>query len=232
MSTGPAGGAATVVRVLAADVDRFRGSRAGLLRLLRDAAPDVALLHRVPTHPLSGHRLGALASDVGLVVVGGGRAARGAAVLTSLRVDARSTTAHSGAGGGLVLSTVRLTGGQTFRVATVDARGDDADAAAVAAHLLALLGPSDGPGTGLPTVVAGPLPGTAAGDTLASLLADLTPGATPTSPAAEPVRRPLGLVGRDADVRQLGLPGEPGRRPVLLAAVLPARPTLVELALR
>lgn len=73
MSAGP------TVRVLAADVDRFRGSRAGLVRLLRDCAPDVALLHRVPTHPLSGHRLGALASDVGLVVVGGGRAAAGSA---------------------------------------------------------------------------------------------------------------------------------------------------------
>lgn len=224
------------VRVLAADVDRFRGSRAGLVRLLRETAPDVVLLHRVPTHPLSGHRLGALASDTGLVVVGGGRASHGAALLTSLRVDPGGTTTHGGAGGGLVLTTGRLTGRQSFRVAVVDARGDDADAAAVAAHLLALLagsrtGTGTGTGTGLPTVVSGPLPGTAAGDTLAALLPDLTPGATPTSPAAEPVRRPLGLLGTDADVRVLALPGEPGRRPVLLAKVLPARPVLVELTL-
>lgn len=221
-------GDAPTVRILAADVDRFRGSRAGLVRVLREVSPDVALLHRVPTHPFSAHRLGALASDVGLVVVGGGRLARGAAVLTSLRVDARSTVTHRGAGGGLVLTTARLTGGETFRVGTVDARGDDADAAAVAAHLLALLGAPD---PGLPTVVAGPMPGTAAGDTLASLLADLTPGAPPTSPAREPVRRPLGLVGSHAQVRTVALPGEPGRRPVLLAKVLPARPTLVELTL-
>jgi hypothetical protein len=215
--------------VLAADVDRFRGSRAGLVRLLRDVAPDVALLHRVPTHPLSGHRLGGLASDVGLVVVGGGRRAGGAAMLVSLRVQARATTTHRGAGGGVVVSTLFLTGGQTFRVATVDASGDDTGSAAVAAHLLGVL---DAPDARVPTLVAGPLPGTAAGDTLASLLSDLTPGAAPTSPASAPVRRPLGLVGRDAEVRLLGLPGEPGRRPVLLSQVLPARPTLVELTLR
>ena len=219
---------APIVRVLAADVDRFRGRRAGLVRLLRDTAPDVALLHRVPTHPLSGHRLGALASDVGLVVVAGGRVAHGAALLTSLRVEPVRTVTHSGAGGGLVLATVRLTGGQRFRLATVDAPGDDAAAAAVAAHLIALLGEDD---QTLPTVVAGPLGGTAAGDTLARRLADLTPGAAPTSPAAEPVRRLLGLLGVGADAVPLGLPGEPGRRPALLAKVLPARPTLVQVTL-
>ncbi|MFC3688402.1 hypothetical protein [Aquipuribacter hungaricus] len=231
MSTAPAtpgAGPAPTVRVLAADVDRFRGSRAGLVRLLRDTAPDVVLLHRGPAHPLGGHRLGSLASDTGLVVVGGGRQAGGAAVLTSLRVDTRGTTTYRGHGGGLVLTGARLVGGQAFRLAVVDARGDDADAASVAAHLLALLAED---GSGLPTVVAGPLPGTAAGDTLASRLVDLTPGATPTSPAADPKRRLLGLVGSDADVRPVPLPGEPGRRPVLLAKVLASRPTLVELRL-
>ena len=229
-ATTPVPGRPTV-RVLAADVDRFRGSRAGLVRLLRDTAPDVALLHRVPTHPLSGHRLGALASDVGLVVVAGGRIAHGAALLTSLRVEPVLTDTHSGTGGGLVLATVRLTGGQRFRLATVDARGDDAAAAAVAAHLIALLAEHEDGGKPLPVVVAGPLGGTAAGDTLARRLVDLTPGAPPTSPAAEPVRRPSGLLGSDVDAVPIGLPGEPGRRPVLLASVLPARPTLIEVTL-
>jgi hypothetical protein len=222
-------GPAATVRVLAADVDRFRGSRAGLVRLLRDVAPDVALLHRVPTHPLSGHRLGGLASDVGLVVVDGGRRAGGAALLVSLRVQARATTTHRGARGGVVVSTLSLTGGQTFRAATVDASGDDTASAAVAAHLLGVLGAPD---ARVPTLVAGPLPGTAPGVRSDSRLARVSPGAAPTSPASEPVRRPLGLLGRDAEAHLLGLPGEPGRRPVLLSEVLAARPTLVELTLR
>ncbi len=215
------------LRVLAADADRFRGSRGGLVRLLREVAADVVLLHRVPTHPASSHRLGALGSDVGLLVGAGGRAAGGAAVLTTLRVEPTTTTVFRGAGGGIALLAGRLTGGQRFRVATVDARGDDADQAALAAHLLSLVGPADG----VPTLVAGPLPGTAAGDTLARHLADLTPGAGPTSPAAEPRRRPLGLLGADVAARGLELPGEPGRRPQLLSRVLPARPTLVEVDL-
>lgn len=216
------------VRVLAADVDRFRGSRAGLLRLLRDAAPDVALLHRTPTHPLSSHRLGALASDVGLVMTAGGRSAAGACVLTSLRVEPDATATHSGAGGGLALVDARLTRGERFRLAVLDARGEDADQVAVAAHLMSLL---DEAGEQLPTVVAGPLPGTAVGDALRRRFTDLTPAAAPTSPAAEPVRRPLGLLGHGVQAGPVTLPGEPGRRPVLLAKVLPARPTLVEVTL-
>lgn len=226
---------AQTVRVLALDVEGFRGSRAGLVRLLREAAPDVALLHRVPTHPLSGHRLGALASDVGLVVSAGGRRSAGAAVLTSLRVEPVRTVTHADAGGGLVMVTSRLTSGRRLRLATLDARGADTDQAALAAHLLSVLAQDDaleGDASALPTLVAGPLPGATAGDVLQRRLTDLTPGAPPTTPASEPVRRPLGLVGEHAEVVPLPLPGEPGRRPVLLAKVLPSRPTLVELTLR
>lgn len=216
------------VRVLAADVDRFRGRRAGLVRLLRDTAPDVALLHRVPTHHLSSHRLGALASDVGMVVTAGGRDAAGAAVLTTLRVEPASTTVHSGEGGGTALVSARLTAGQRFRLAVLDTSGPDTDQVAVVAHLLSLLGRPD---EQVPTVVAGALPGTAVGDALQRRFTDLTPTSAPTSPAAEPVRRPLGLLGEHVRARQVQLPGEPGRRPVLLAEVLPARPTLVEVTL-
>lgn len=215
------------LRVLAADVDRFRGNRGGLLRLLRDSGADVALLHRVPTHPASSHRLGALGSDVGMVLGAGGRASSGAAVLTTLRVEPTSTAVFRGAGGGLALVTARLTGGQTFRVATVDARGGEADQAALAAHLVSLLGRPDG----VPTVVAGPLPGTAAGDTLARRLQDLTPDAAPTAPADVPSARPLGLLGGDVHAVEVALPGEPGRRPELMSRVLPARPTLVDVTL-
>ncbi len=215
------------LRVLAADVDRFRGNRAGLVRLLRETAPDVALLHRVPTRLASSHRIGGLASDVGLIVTAGGRAAAGAAVLTSLRVEPTATSVLAGDGGGLALVQARLVAGQRFRLATVDTRGEDADQVAVVAHLLSLLGAADG----VPTVVAGPLPGVAAGDALARHLADLTPGAAATSPAGSPLRRPLGLLGRDVQARRVGLPGEPGRRPELLRRVLAARPTLVELTL-
>ncbi len=219
--------AAPTVRVLAADVDRFHGSRNGLLRLLRDTSPDVALLHRVPVHPGSSHRLGALGSDVGLVVGAGGRASGGAAVLVSLRVEPTSTTVFRGAGGGLAVVTARLTGGQQLRLATVDVRGDEDDQAALAAHLVSLLAGADH----VPTVVAGPLPGTTAGDTLARRLQDLTPGADATAPADRPTGRPLGLLGADAQAVGVALPGEPGRRPELLSRVLPARPTLVEVTL-
>lgn len=215
------------LRVLAADADRFRGSRGGLLRLMRDSAADVALLHRVPTHLASSHRLGALGSDVGMVVGAGGRASGGAAVLTTLRVEPTSATVFRGAGGGLAVVTARLTGGQEFRLATVDVRGDEADQAALAAHLVSLLGRADG----VPTLVAGPLPGTTAGDTLARRLQDCTPGAAATTPADRPRTRPLGLLGSDVDAHEVALPGEPGRRPELLSAVLPGRPTLVDVAL-
>lgn len=227
MSALPAAPTATTVRVLAADVNRFRGSRGGLLRLLRESAPDVALLHRVPVHPASSHRLGALGSDVGLVVGAGGRASGGAAVLVSLRVEPTSTTVFRGAGGGLAVLTARLTGGQQLRVATVDVRGDEADQAALAAHLVSLLSGRDG----IPTAVAGPLPGTTAGDTLGRRLRDLTPGAAATAPADRPSGRPLGLLGCDVQAVEVPLPGEPGRRPELLARVLPSRPTLVEVTL-
>ncbi|MGJ7441396.1 hypothetical protein [Aquipuribacter sp. MA13-6] len=218
--------AVPTVRVVAADVNRFRGSRGGLLRLLRDTAADVALLHRVPVHLASSHRLGALGSDVGLVVGAGGRASGGAAVLVSLRVEPTSTTVFRGAGGGLAVVTARLTGGQQLRVATLDVRGDEADQAALAAHLVSLLAAD-----GVPTVVAGPLPGTTAGDTLGRRLRDLTPDAAATTPAERPSSRPLGLLGCDVQAVGLALPGEPGRRPELLARVLPARPTLVEVTL-
>lgn len=218
---------APTVRVLAADVDRFRGNRAGLLRLLREVGPDIALLHRVPTHPLSGHRLGGLASDAGLVVAAGTKASGGAAVFTTLRIEPVDVTVHVGRGGGAALVQARLTGGQRLHVGTVDAHGNHYDAVAVADTVASLLGPADS----VATLVAAPLPGSAAGDVLSRTLVDLTPGAPATSPADRPVGRPLGLLGRDAEVRPLELPGEIGRRPALLGRVLPSRPTLVEVTL-
>jgi hypothetical protein len=216
------------VRVLALDVDRLRRSRAGLVRVLRDVLPDVALLHRVPTHPFSGHRIGTVAADTGLVVTVAGKAAGGAAVLTSLRCEPTDTEVFAGPGGGMALAALRLTDGRRFRVATVDTHGADADEAAVVAHLVALLGPPDG----TPTVVAGDLPGSAGGDALRRRFADLTPGAGPTAPADVPRSRPRGFLGQDAAARALDLPGEPGARPQLLHAVTPSRPVLVELLLR
>lgn len=221
-------GAPDVLRVLAMDVHRFRGSRGGLVRLLRDAAPDVALLHRVPTHPLSGHRLGALASDTGLLVACAGADAGGAAVFASLRVEADRCRRHRGPGGGLAVVDARLTSGRTLRLVTVDASGDATDQADLVRHLVSVLGPAEG----TPTVVAGPLPGTSAGSSLRARFADLTPDAVPTTPADTPTHRPLGLLGQDVDARALDLPGEPGRRPELLARVGPSRPVLVELTLR
>ncbi|WP_336922660.1 hypothetical protein [Aquipuribacter sp. SD81] len=217
----------TSVRVLAVDVDRFRRSRAGLVRLLRETRPDVALLHRVPTHPFSGHRVGGLASDVGLVVAVSGRDSAGAAVLTSLRLSPDGTEALAGPGGGMALATLRLTDGRRLRAATVTTRGGDADQAGVAAHLLALLGPPDD----VPTVVAGDLPGTAGGDALARRLDDLTPGAAPTAPAGTPRTRPRGLLGHAATVRQVALPGAIGARPDLLGKVVAERPVVVDLLL-
>ena len=82
-------------------------------------------------------------------------------------------------------------------------------------------------------MVSGPLPGTAAGDTLASLLrrphARRAARPSPAGRARCAARSACSAPTRE--VRVLGLPGEPGRRPALLAKVLPARPVLVELTL-
>ncbi|MFC5382263.1 hypothetical protein [Aquipuribacter nitratireducens] len=218
---------AATVRVLALDVDRLRGSRPGLLRVLRDTAPDVALLSHVPVHPLSRHRLGALASDVGLLVAVGGPETAGAAVLVSLRAEPTATQTYRGGGGGAALAELRLTAGQRFRVGVVDTRGDDEARATAAGDVLALLGPGDD----TPTVLAGDLPGSAGGDVLARRLADLTPGTGATTPADRPRVRPRGLLGGAATARPLDLPGAVGARPDLLSRVTPSRPDLVELVL-
>lgn len=215
------------LRVASIHVDRFRGRRSALLRLLRDTAPDVALLHRVPRHPLSSSRLGALASDVGMVVAGGGRPAAGAAVLTTLRLDVQGATVYRAAGGGLVLAPAQLVDGSRIQVATIDPRGAVADQQALAAHLLGLLGPS-----GTPTVVACPLgPGVPVADSLAALLRDLTPDGPATTPAEDPVRREHGLLGSAVCAEVLALPGDIGRAPELLALIAVHRPVLVEISL-
>lgn len=215
------------IRAISLHVDRFRGRRAALLRLLRDTAPDVACLHRVPRHPLSSTRLGLLASDTGMVVAGGGRLSAGAAVLTTLRVDVQEAVVHKGAGGGLVLAPGRLLDGQRFQVATLDPRGDVADQQALAAHLLALLGAGRGP-----AVVASPLgTGVPVHEMLATELVDLTPDAPATTPAQQPRTREHGLLGRGVHARLLPLPGAIGERPELLATVAVHRPVLVEVTL-
>ena len=216
------------LRILSLHVDRFRGRRAALLRLLRDTAPDVACLHRLPRHPLSGTRLGALASATGMVVVGGGRLSAGAAVLTTLRVDVQDATVRRSPGGGFVLAPCRLLEGSGLQVATVDPRGAVADQQALAAELLARLGAGD-PG---PAVVASPLgTGVPVHEMLAAELDDLTPDAPATTPAQRPRTREHGLLGRDVRARLLTLPGAVGERPELLSTVALHRPVLVEVDL-
>ena len=218
----------STLRILSLHVDRFRGRRAALLRVLRDTAPDIACLHRVPLRPLSATRLGVLASDTGMVVAGGGRLSAGAAVLTTLRVGVQEATVHRSPGGGFVLAPCRLLDGSRLQVATVDPRRSVGDQQALAAQLLALLGAVDAGSA----VVASPLgTGVPVHEMLATELADLTPGAPPTTPAEQPRTREHGLLGRGVHARLLPLPGAVGERPELLSTVAVHRPVLVEVDL-
>ncbi len=227
------------LRVLSLDVDRLRGRRAAVLRVLRETAPDVACLHRVPTHEFSGHRLGTLAADAGLLVAVGGRPC-GVAVLTALRVDVPLTWTRRRGRGSYALAGVRPLGASTTWVAALDVAGDPRARAALAGELLADLAARAGhPGEAAkpavaPLLVSAPLTaGDPAAEVLLGTLSEVAvpagseaPGAAGVAQGAGATR--LGLLSRDVAVSGLPLPGEIGRHPEHLRFVGPLAPVVAE----
>jgi endonuclease/exonuclease/phosphatase family metal-dependent hydrolase len=75
------------VRVLSYNVHGLRDDRDALVAVVRAAEPDVAILQEAPRRLRWRTRSAILASDVGLVVAGGGLPALGNLILASLRVQ-------------------------------------------------------------------------------------------------------------------------------------------------
>lgn len=83
------------VRVMSYNIRALKDDRAALVRVVRAIDPDVLLLQEVPRHPMSGHRIAALASDCGLLWAGGGsRGMMSTTLLTSLRLDVLASGHH------------------------------------------------------------------------------------------------------------------------------------------
>lgn len=78
---------AGIVRVASYNIHALKDDRAALRRVVHAIAPDVLLLQEVPRHPLSSHRIAALAADFGLTWSGGSRGRTSTTIMTSLRMD-------------------------------------------------------------------------------------------------------------------------------------------------
>ena len=76
-----------VVRVASYNIHALKDDRSALRRVIHAIAPDVLLLQEVPRHPLSSHRIAALAAEFGLTWAGGSRGRTSTTVMTGLRVD-------------------------------------------------------------------------------------------------------------------------------------------------
>ncbi|KYH44041.1 endonuclease/exonuclease/phosphatase family protein [Branchiibius sp. NY16-3462-2] len=87
--------AADVVRVASYNIHALKNDRVALRRVVVAIAPDVLLLQEVPRHPLSSHRIAALAADFGLTWSGGSRGRTSTTVMTSLRVDQQAAWRES-----------------------------------------------------------------------------------------------------------------------------------------
>jgi endonuclease/exonuclease/phosphatase family metal-dependent hydrolase len=79
------------LRVVSYNVRSLRDDRAALVRVIRALTPDVLCLQEAPRRLRWRAQCAALARDTGLLYVGGGGTAGGAAMLASLRIGVRST---------------------------------------------------------------------------------------------------------------------------------------------
>lgn len=84
-----------LVRVASYNIHALKDDRAALYRVVQAISPDVLLLQEIPRHPLSSHRIAALAADFGLTWSGGSRGGTSTTVMTSLRVDQQAAWRES-----------------------------------------------------------------------------------------------------------------------------------------
>jgi endonuclease/exonuclease/phosphatase family metal-dependent hydrolase len=214
------------IRVVTYNVRDLRGDVKAIARVMQALQPDVACLQQVPRHPFSGHRIGVLADECGLLWSGGGMPSGGTAILTSLRVDQRAAHAArlpvSGAftrSRGYAAAVVAVPGQPAFTVASLHLSLDRQERVR---HVQAVLervrrfGPA-------PYVFAGDLnepPGGPSWQLLAGAGVDAVAasgaGQQPTYPASAPDRRidavfaSAGFVVRCARVIDGGLDGLDG----------------------
>ncbi len=81
-------------RIVSFNVRGLRQDRHAVARVLADLDPDVACLQEAPKYLFWRGRTAALARESRLLYVGGGRSAGGAAMLSSIRVQVRSSAEH------------------------------------------------------------------------------------------------------------------------------------------
>ena len=194
------------LRVLTYNLRDLKDDVGALTRVVRAVAPDVACLQEVPRHPFAGHRVGALADACGLLWSGGGVPSGGTAVLTSLRVDQRSSYAarlpvsgRLARSRGFASAVVAVPGGPAVTVASVHlglAADERSRHAAMVLEQVQASGPA-------PYVVAGDLnepPGGPAWEAFGAVVRDAVgagvgmagvggTGDSPTFPARAPRQR-------------------------------------------
>ncbi|TWP36979.1 endonuclease/exonuclease/phosphatase family protein [Leekyejoonella antrihumi] len=221
-----------ILRVATYNVRALKDDRDALIRVVRSIDPDVLCLQEAPRHPFSGHRVAALATDLGLTWSGGHRGRMSTTLLTGLRVDVLSS-AHRNLPvrrfdepRGYAVATVRLPGQAALRVASVhlSLRAEE--------RPLHARGVLDAVAGDVPVVVAGDLNETDDGpawSALATALRDVGPR-TPTVSASEPVRRidtilvSVGLLTRDPELAldERDLAAASDHLPVVVDILLPA----------
>lgn len=223
-----------VVRVASYNVHAVKDDRAALSRVVQAIAPDVLLLQEVPRHPLSSHRIAALAADFGLTWSGGSRGGTSTTVMTSLRVDHLAAwreslpTPRFSEPRGYAAVQVALPGYQPLTAVGTHFGLPAADRAAQALVLLDRVGRIHGP-----LIVGGDVNERAGGPVWTVLGATLQPAPDPgnTFPAAGPDRRidalwsSPGLQVHVADPADCGTPGDRARAsdhlPIVVDVQLP-----------
>lgn len=132
----------TQIRIVSYNVRGLRGDRAAVVDVIRDLRPDVLCLQEAPRRFAWRGTLAAFARDTDVLYVAGGGSSGGTAMLTSVRVDVRSSAEHllprtwGMTRRGLVLARVAVSG-RELAVAAVHLGLDPAERAR---HLTTILG--------------------------------------------------------------------------------------------
>lgn len=227
--TRPAG----VVRVASYNIHALKDDRAALRRVVLAIAPDVLLLQEVPRHPLSSHRIAALAADFGLTWSGGSRGGTSTTAMTSLRVDELAAWRQSlptpwfSEPRGYAAVRVALPGYEPLTAVGTHLGLPATDRAAQSSALVDRLRRIEGP-----LVVGGDINERAGGPTWQRLDAVLRAAPDPgdTFPAPGPDRRidafwsSPGLPIEVADPATCGTPGDRARASDHLPVVIDVRP--------
>lgn len=203
------------IRLLTYNIRGFKDDREALVRVIRALGPDVVCLQEVPRHVFSGHRIGDLASECGLLWSGGGDRTGGTAILTSLRVDLLETDALSlpvrrfARPRGMASALLAVPAGPAVRVASVHLGLDCLERLR---HARLILDRLRAGARAAPCVVAGDLnerPAGPAWRVLASEVSDAaSEPAAPTFPSGGPTRRiDAVLTSPDIRVEALWVPG-------------------------